>query len=253
MKKLTEKEYWDKYWKNGILPRYRNMNTISMKLVDKLLKKKIKTGKGKTLLEIGCAPGSWLIYFKKTFGFDVYGMDYIQSGIDYTKRNLKYAGVKASGLYTQDIFNNKMRRKFDVVFSWGLLEHFTDQELIVKKHYELVKKGGLLIIFVPNFQQGINRIIQGLVNKKILDAHYKITRQDMKRIYEEIGLKDVEAEYIGYFDPAIFNPGTVLGVDKHKFFKVHNIAMKNSTRILKRLPYFESKMFSSFVYGIGRK
>jgi len=252
MKKLTKRIYWDERWKDMELPRYRDMKTYSMQLIDKLLKKHVKSGENNKFIEIGCAPGSWMIYFYRNFGFKVYGMDYLKPGIELTKQNLRLANVEAK-LYWGDIFKNNLKKNyFDIVFSWGLIEHFDNQQLILRKHYELLKDGGQLIVFVPNCQ-GLNNVIQFMFNRKILRAHHKITKEEMQNLFENLKMKDVKTGYIGYFSPSRYDPGNVFGMSKYKFKKLHDAVGGIANPILRRLPYFESKYFSAFVYGIASK
>ena len=43
---------------------------------------------------------------------------------------------------------------FDVVFSAGVVEHFTDPTEVIRIHLELMKNGGFLIIMMPNYANG---------------------------------------------------------------------------------------------------
>lgn len=49
----------------------------------------------------------------------------------------------------QDIFQLEMEQKYDVVCSFGLIEHFVDKREIMNVHKKFLKKDGYLIILIP--------------------------------------------------------------------------------------------------------
>jgi len=53
--------------------------------------------------------------------------------------------------------------KFDVVYSWGFVEHFINIEEVIEKHLEPFKPNGILNIGVPYFL-GINKFLFGRLN-----------------------------------------------------------------------------------------
>jgi len=61
-------------------------------------------------------------------------------------------------IYNRDIFGDLSDLpSFDIVFSMGFIEHFSDLDSIVGKHVELLKKHGILLLGVPNYR-GIPRL-----------------------------------------------------------------------------------------------
>lgn len=112
-------------WKESPLRGYVGIEkylAINKKL-DMLFKRFIEKGI-KRILEIGCAKAKWLIYFAKEFSYEVYGIDYLEKGVEIAKRNLKIAGVKGT-ILCEDIFQTSLKEQsFDIVYSMGLIEHF---------------------------------------------------------------------------------------------------------------------------------
>lgn len=51
---------------------------------------------------------------------------------------------------TEDV-DNKLEKKYDLVFSVGLIEHFRGNEIqrLIRTHFKLCKKDGIIIISVP--------------------------------------------------------------------------------------------------------
>lgn len=112
-----------------------------------MLQKKIKwiekqvPPKGK-LLDIGAGTGDFLVEAKSK-GWKVYGVEPNEKARNQALiKNIKLA---------PDTSNFKSE-KFDVITMWHVLEHVYDLKAQIIELEHLLKKGGLLIIAVPNFK-----------------------------------------------------------------------------------------------------
>ncbi len=101
-----------------------------------------------SLLEVGCVPGRHLVYFNKVFGYTVEGVDF-SDHIGLTHDVMNYHGIEEYSLHQED-FLSFTHEPYDVVVSFGFLEHFPDWRAMLQKHIELVKPGGYLVVSVPN-------------------------------------------------------------------------------------------------------
>lgn len=118
-----------------------------------IFKRYLKSG-NRRILEIGCAPGRWLIYFHQQFGFQVFGIDYSMNGCKLAREALKrrnMVGHIILGDVLDVSFQLKYEGYFDVVYSLGVIEHFADPLSIINAHLKLLKKGGRLFITMPNY------------------------------------------------------------------------------------------------------
>ena len=151
---LISKDNWASYWRDNKWPSSMVIDTnlfYHLRLLDEIFCKFLHKDKTKQFLELGCGCGDWLIYFNKKFGYKVYGVEYTQAGCEISKRNLEINNVKGI-ILNKDIFNLNFRREsFDIVCSVGLVEHFDSPKEILRIHYNLLKKGGILIIECPNY------------------------------------------------------------------------------------------------------
>lgn len=136
----------------------------------RLLRESVPFSEGKRLIEIGCAPGGYLVLLNKWFGVEVAGVEYSEPGCRQTERTFVQAGIEGEVIHA-DFFDaaflKKHAARFDYVFSKGFIEHFDDVEGTVNAHFRLVKKGGYVICQVPNLQ-GLNRL---LTEKRVLAIH----------------------------------------------------------------------------------
>jgi hypothetical protein len=81
---------------------------------------------------------------------------------------MRMAGADAV-LHRCDIREFKPGKRFDIVASFGLVEHFTDFDAMLDIHDDLLAPGGLCIVEVPHFRK-----LQYLY-------HYLLDRKDLLR------------------------------------------------------------------------
>lgn len=199
---MVGKDLWDNSWADSIkyqgIERYLAIN----KKLDLLFKRFLQKG-NKKILEIGCAKAKKLIYFAKEFYYDIYGIDYSENGVDSAIENLRRAGVKGTILY-EDIFETSLEENsFDIVYSMGLIEHFKDPTDIIDAHIKLVKKGGIVIITIPNYNIDslyfhLSRILG--IDKKLLDTH-NVDLMIKKNVIKNFDKKNLKKLMIDYFGP----------------------------------------------------
>lgn len=106
---------------------------------------------GQNFIELGCEPGviSSAIASKVPLQF---------SGVDFLPDNGLYVGaMKAVGVdavrITSTIHDLPIKCQYDVIGSFGLIEHFEDPMEIMSIHDRHLRPGGLCIITLPNFRQ----------------------------------------------------------------------------------------------------
>ena len=120
--KLTTKKYWEHFWQGISLPVIRNPGHDMHKIISRSLPK----SKEFSFIEIGCAPGGFMAYFNKYFGYSVSGIEYVAAAAAATRRNMEIQGIQAKVL-NLDFFEAKIpESSYDVVFSGGFIEHFED-------------------------------------------------------------------------------------------------------------------------------
>lgn len=151
--------------------------------------------KYKTLLEIGCARSVWLPWLAKRFGFVVSGLDYSAAGCEQARRVLIREGITGH-IYPCNFFDppKKMLGSFDVVVSFGVVEHFDDTAAVIHAFSRFLKPGGLLITNVPNMAGFIGRL-QKLCNRAVYDIHRPIDSPQLKSAHSAAGLEVISCDY----------------------------------------------------------
>jgi SAM-dependent methyltransferase len=162
---------------------------------------------GGDAIEIGCGTGNYMVYINKEFGYRVDGLDY-SDNLEYVRANLSYNGIQDAELFKADFFELVPVKKYDLVVSGGFAEHFDDHELVVRKHAEWAKPGGLVVIIVPNLTH-IHKLLCGWFAPEVLRVHrFPLMHRDaMHRTLESTGLQVLHCEYQTTFRPTYQLPG----------------------------------------------
>ncbi len=220
MKRLTERSDWDYRYLAGNaaeaqIPGSRERRFLRSYVGTRywsLIKSFIPQAKGQSILEIGCAPGRTLRDFESRFGCIPFGVEYSEPGIERTRENFKHWGYPLENIIQADVFDpgfqESVAEKFDVVVSGGFIEHFTDMDPVIDAHVGPLRRGGLLIVTIPNYRR-LNYLIGCLTIKKDYPLH-NLEIMDLKRfrgIFAGSGLQTLSCGYFGGFDTAIFDNG----------------------------------------------
>jgi methionine biosynthesis protein MetW len=107
------------------------------------------------VLDIGCGDGWFGKRIKKDFKADVYG-------IDISKEALKEAKLSGLKVKQHDLDGNKLpypNNHFDAVLCGDIIEHLFNTELFIKEIWRILKKGGFLVLSVPNIAAYYNRLV----------------------------------------------------------------------------------------------
>ncbi len=227
---ITNKEFWAEFWRKVAVPQVVDRNLKNDRVISKMIEVYVPKADGKrNAIEIGCAPGKWLVFFNKEMGYCVDGIEYVEAAIEKTILNLKINGIKEDqfNIYVADFLKWNKTKEYDVVFSLGFIEHFDDYKNVMDAHLKLLGKKGYLIIGVPRFK-GINyflqRTIEAFSNVKLIDNH-NLKVMDVER-FKQYGLdRNLEPIFIGYvggFEPALFPINEVKNLFVRFFIKAMN-------------------------------
>lgn len=201
---IVEKSFWESDYYRAItpLPCRADTELAFDRSFARALARHAPVEPGQTVLEVGCAPGKWLIFYAERFGARVTGIEYSEKGARLSRENLAAAAV-AGEIVHGDFFAVDPARH-DLVVSAGFIEHFDDLAATFARHLEFVAPGGRLAIGVPNFR-GVNRVVQRLAEPGHLALHnLAAMRPALYRDFARThGLALEHLGYLGGLDPAI--------------------------------------------------
>jgi SAM-dependent methyltransferase len=205
---LTDQAFWDAYWQHLKLPTVFEETRSSpyQREILRVFKRFVPEGQGSRALEIGGAPGGYLAFVNRTFGHEAYAIDSSAVGCRKLEENFRLLKIPVT-VYCRDVLEGDLSDlpRFDLVYSLGLIEHFSDPREMIRKHIELAKPGGLVILGLPNFL-GISRTILRLTRPETFRKH-NLRTMDLRtwaRFEREMGLEVVFRGYVGGWEPRIY-------------------------------------------------
>lgn len=243
-KNLTNQAYWFDDYKGLKFGKQSESHAINI-----LLKKYVNQFPGGTCLELGSYPGPFLA----TLG----EMGYQLNGVDFNPDNnvglpnwLQQQGYNCGNFWVDDIQVFNTVEKFDLVCSFGFIEHFTNYEEIILKHIKFLKSKGVIVITTPNFRGGLQYFFHRLLDKENLRAHYlpSMYPANWARLLEENGF---EIHYNGYFGNFAFwvkQPERLQGFSKLIYRMVCYLSV-----FFHRFIPFESSFYSAYCGVIAKK
>jgi SAM-dependent methyltransferase len=278
MNRLSDRSYWDSVHihqasdrKTGL--QGRKLQRLAKSILgerclryysdyllwDVILPRHLPKQKGLKVLEVGSAPGDTLVRLKETFGFIPYGVEYSKSGVELNRRMFSEHDIDPSNVIQADFFSpdfhDRYRGYFDIVLSSGFIEHFTDVGDVVQRHINVLKKGGHLVVIIPNLR-GINYFLGYVFNKEILPMHNMTIMRKEKfcRLFDAEILECKFCEYYGTFDFGLFNTkeGSPLRF-LHGFCKMCQAFLNVIFSVLFKNKGAESGFFSPYLIFIGVK
>lgn len=161
--RYTDKKFWDRYFQG------QSIRPLEHTPFSDIFVKYLTPDPAKHAFEIGCAGGNYLAYLVKTFGYKASGIDFSDE-IERTKKLFDLHNLPKPILYKEDFFSFHAPHPYDVVCSFGFIEHFEDPADVVQRHAELVSPGGILVITMPNFRHG-QYLLHWLIDRDNLKKH----------------------------------------------------------------------------------
>lgn len=152
-------------------------------------------------LELGCFPGRYLAAIAE-HGYEIHGIDRTPRVVDDLPRWFEDKEYQTGSFAQGDVFEHAFDRSFDLVCSFGLIEHFEDWPALVRIHAKLVAPGGLLLLTAPNFRGTIQRFLHGWLDGDNLREHNlnAMIPSEWGAIVRTMGFEIVFQGHFGRFD-----------------------------------------------------
>lgn len=201
---LTDRNFWETeyYWSRSEGAVRPDEAFAFDRSLGRVLARHAAARPGESVMEVGCAPAKWLVFYAERFGAHVSGIEYSRMGAELSRANLAACGVEGT-IYEEDFFA-MAPRPYDSVLSFGFLEHFEDLAATFARHVDFVAPGGRLVLGVPNFR-GVNRLVQGFADPAYLARHNTAAMSvpRLRSFGEAGGLRLEHLGYLGGFDPSL--------------------------------------------------
>ena len=198
--RLSSKSDWNSSWDHARKSPFAiNPRVPSFRDLDDLFRRHLPQGEHLRCLEIGCCPGQYLWYFHDRFGYQPSGLDYLEEGCTELRQRCEDHAFPAD-VICADMFDfecSALHPPWDVVTSFGLVEHFQDVGPCLQRHIDFVKPGGYIAISIPN-HAGWNGSLLNSLDPELYAIHNHMNWHDLRNAIEATGqLEILEGGYFG--------------------------------------------------------
>lgn len=191
---LVDQSYWD--------DSYESVKPQIVPADDQLrlwLEKHLPAGKNSTCMEIGCYPARYLSVLGE-LGYTLNGID-LTPGVTSLGDYLKSKYTTGEFIHA-NFLTYPFDGQYDVVCSFGFIEHFSNWEEVLLKHASLVKPNGLLVIETPNFAGWFQRQIHSIFDSENLKRHNlkSMNPELWSELLSANNFEIIRSEYFGKFE-----------------------------------------------------
>lgn len=195
MDSKTNQQYWSDHWQGNefsIAPQHHP--------VRQWIESEVAQSAGTDVFEVGCYPGKFLAVFGER-GYTLNGIDSFSEMNSAMQEWLEGKGYKVGQFYQSDFCHFTSPKKYDIVCSFGFIEHFKNWEIALVKHVELVKDGGYIMIDVPNLKSPLYYLLYRMLESTVLKNHVLSTlnKNVICGVLEKNGCTIKIAKYMGHF------------------------------------------------------
>jgi ubiquinone/menaquinone biosynthesis C-methylase UbiE len=207
MPRSSEKKHWEDFWSSspGLDDVYANDGRVVAYLCSQL------DVRGLRVLEVGAGTGRDSVELV-TRGADVWTLDYSEESLRIMREASSPGESSRAGLriVAGDALALPFRdQSFDVVFHQGLLEHFRDPLALLKENQRVLRRGGHLLVDVPQRYHYYTLMKHALmaVDKWFAGWETEFSERELARLMRDAGF-----DVIGAYGTNLFPPVWYRGV-----------------------------------------
>jgi len=191
----AEREKWDRFF--GQFQEAR-ANPLESSLAAELVALMQRTAAAPaSLFEVGCGSGIASLELARS-GYDVGLMDFAPEALDVAKRVFANAGHKAAFVQGDMFAPPQNAGTWDVVWNSGVLEHYSDDEMVnaLNAMRRLAKRA--VVVIVPNFRSLIYSLYrQQLVEEGKWEAGQEYPQLDLAPLFDRAEMNVTDRGFLG--------------------------------------------------------
>lgn len=157
---------------------------------------------GLSVLEVGAGDSQWLPYLAARHPEGRYvGLDYSAAGCERLARRAQSAGLSNIDIVHADLFDppESLVAQFDLVYSLGVVEHFSDLPRVLAAKARFAKPGGRLLTSIPNMAGTLGRLTR-ILNREVYDMHMPHDLASFQSGHRAAGLELQRAIHLATMD-----------------------------------------------------
>ena len=167
---LTQQKLWDDRWAGF---RGESRWKLSVRELDRHLRRVLdRVPENGSLLELGGAPGRIAErHFRLRPDLKIDCLDFSPVGTQRTRELYESCGIKGDVIESDFRAYSAASGDYDLVCSYGLVEHFDEIQDVVSRHFDFAKPGGMVSIVVPNYAAFPVRTLLNRFSHETVDTH----------------------------------------------------------------------------------
>lgn len=249
-------ELWNKYYKDEkINPLAGFFGSYDIFLCDSILAKHLSVNKNNKedvkICELGSGDGKLLKKIADNFNYKPYGIEFAKGPIEQAKE-------RGINIIEDDVFSpeilEKYKEHFDVVYSYGFIEHIIPPEKAVDIHLQILKKGGYFFIQIPRLK-GFNYLKFKIFRPDLLPLHNLTIMEEeiLRSLCKKGNVKELYCKNYGTFKLRLPMVKKNIGWYILKFICSLEYILNPFFRLVFKDKGFETRLFSPCVIFIGKK
>jgi 2-polyprenyl-3-methyl-5-hydroxy-6-metoxy-1,4-benzoquinol methylase len=153
---------------------------------------------GKRILEVGAGDSAVLTHLAHQYRgrASFIGLDYSAAGCALLMRRAEREQAVVS-VVEGDLFqpDSRMLGSFDVVYSYGVVEHFQNLSAVLLAKARFLSAAGRMLSIIPNMA-GVLGALTRRYNKRVYELHVPHDLQSFLRGHADAGLEVLQAGYV---------------------------------------------------------
>lgn len=244
---LTSKKYWQDYYQASSEDKQLIIKICGAFNYHWDIMIKSCNQPPQTVLEIGAFPGRYLGYVASRYNLKATGLDF-NPDEEKVKRSMIAMGIPDFDYICSDFLLHTQQQKFDVVFSNGFIEHFSNYDEVLDKHVAYLNDGGSLLVMIPN-KRYLRKVYGYLLDYENLKAHnLKCMNLDMFRSFAK--RNKLTTRYLSYYGGFAFKVHQPLALWQRVLYKPIRFVSKKLEGVLSKNP---SKWYSGTIIAVFTK
>ena len=200
---------------------------------------------GGRLIEMGCGGSRYLPWIAREMHYAVEGVDYTIAGCQSARNNLDAAGVQGQ-IHCEDFLAlpDRFDGAFDVVTSYGVVEHFANPGDVLRAFARCLRPGGILVTSVPNML-GLPGHLLKRIDRTLFETHHLFDLDALRGFHSNAELDILHGRYCEWLElfPLLHlaRPGGLIRRDG-----AIDLILKNFVHCINQLRLFAMKRIPSF-------
>ncbi|MDO8537764.1 MAG: class I SAM-dependent methyltransferase [archaeon] len=143
------------------------------------------------IIELGSGSGVMSLKLSKEFNAEITLVDNSENALLFAQKIAKEVyGINEKKIecIQKDLFKLKDSKKFDLVHSQGLIEHFDPADKIIQKHIDLTKKNGFVLILAPRNSfayKAVRKVIEFFYGKWPFGFEKPVPKEYVEKIFKQ--------------------------------------------------------------------